>query len=183
MWSSHGLLLRTLLFLFYVNDLPCCLNTSDMAMYANDTTIYHSSPSIDDINAVLNTNLEALRCWLEGNKLSLKVVKTQGMIIGSSYKLHSIELPCSSMPDLKIGNEEIIMVNNTKNLGLQVDDQLKWSTHLSSTIKKVSRGIGMLKYSKRYLLKENLLTLYRSLIEPFRHCCPIWGFCTAYALD
>ena len=76
------------------------------------------------------------------------------------------------------------MVNNTKYLGLQVDDQLKWSTHLSSTIKKVSRGIGMLKYSKRYLPKENLIMLYRSLVEPyFRYCCPVWGSCSASALD
>ena len=70
------------------------------------------------------------------------------------------------------------MVNNTKYLGLQVDDQLKWSTRLSPTIKKVSRGIGMLKYSKRYLLKENLLMLYINHIEPYFR-----GSCTAYALD
>ena len=76
------------------------------------------------------------------------------------------------------------MVNNTKYLGLQVDDQLKWATHLSSTIKKASRGIGMLKYSKRYLPKESLIMLYRGLVEPyFRYCCPVWGSCGATALD
>ena len=101
--------------------------------------------------------LQYIRGWLEGNKLSLNVVKTQGMIISSRCKLHSIDLPSSSKPDLNIGGEEITMVNNTKYLGLQVDDQLKWSTHLSSTIKKVSRGIGMLKYSKdTYLRKASL---------------------------
>ena len=51
-------------------DLPYCSKTSDVAMYAVDTTIYYSSPSIDDINASINADLEALRCWLEGNKLS-----------------------------------------------------------------------------------------------------------------
>ena len=64
-------------------------------MYADDTTIYYSSPSIDDINAAINADLEALKCWLEGNKLSLNVVKTQGMIIGSRCKLQSINLPSS----------------------------------------------------------------------------------------
>ena len=101
-----------------------------------------------DINTAINADLEALRGWLEGNKLSLNVVKTQGMIIGSRCKLLSLDLPSSSKPDLNIGSEEITMVNNTKYLGLQVDDQLKWSIHLSNTIKKVSRGIGMLKFSK-----------------------------------
>ena len=66
----------------------------------------------------------------------------------------------------------------------EVDDQLKWSTQLSSAIRKVSRGIGMLKYSKRYLPKESLIMLYRSLVEPYvRYCCPVWGSCGASALD
>ena len=180
----QGSCLGPLLFLVYVNDLPYCLKTSDVAMYADDTTIYYSSPSMTDINTAINADLEALRGWLEGNKLSLNVVKTQGMIIGSRCKLLSLDLPSSSKPDLNIGSEEITMVNNTKYLGLQVDDQLKWSTHLSNTIKKVSRGIGMLKFSKRYLPKESLIMLYRSLIEPyFRYCCPVWGSCGASALD
>ena len=42
----------------------------------------------------------------------------------------------------------------------------------------------MLKYSKRYLPKESLIMLYRSLVEPyFRYCCPVWGSCGATALD
>ena len=48
------------------------------------------------------------------------------------------------------------MVKNTKYLGLQVDDQVKWSTHLSSTTKKVSRSISML---KGYLATEYLIML------------------------
>ena len=104
--------------------------------------------------------------------------------MGSRCKLHSIDLPSSSKPDLNFGGEEITMVNSTKYLGLQVDDQLKWSTHRPSTIKNVSGGIGMLKYSKRYLPKESLVILYRSLVEPyFRYCCPVWGSCGASALD
>ena len=153
-------------------------------MYADDTTIYYSSPSMNNINTAINADLEALRGWLEGNKLSLNVVKNQGMIIGSRCKLLSLDLPSSSKPDLNIGSEVITMVNNTKYLGLQVDDQPKWSTHLSSAIKKVSRGISMLKYSKEYLPKECLIMQCRSLVEPyFWYCCPVWGFCGASALD
>ena len=153
-------------------------------MYADDTAIYYSSPSMNDINTSINADLKALRGWLEGNKLSLNVVKTHGMILGSRCKPLSIDLPSSSKPDLNIGNEKITMANNTKYLVMQVDDQLKWPTHLSSTIKKVSRGIGKMKYSKRYLPKESLIMLYRSLVEPyFRYCCPVWGSCGASALD
>ena len=84
-----------------------------MSMLTTPLSMYYSSPSMNDINTAINADLEALRGWLEGNKLSLNVVKTQGMIIGSRCKLHSINLPSSSKPDLNIGSEEITMVNNT----------------------------------------------------------------------
>ena len=138
----QGSCLTPVLFLVYVNNLPYCLKTSDVEMYADDTTVCYSSPSMNDIKTAINADLEG---WLEGNKLSLNVVKTQRKIIRSRClcKLLSIDLSSSSKPDLnkEISSEEITMVNNTKYLGLQVDDQLKWSTHLSSTIQKVSRGI------------------------------------------
>ena len=69
------------------------------------------------------------------------------------------DLPSSSIPDLNIGSEEITMVKNIKYLALQVDDQLKWSTQLSSIIKKTARGIGILQCSKQYLPTENVIML------------------------
>ena len=65
---------------------------------------------MNDINTAINADLEALRGWLEGNKLSLNVVKTHGMIIGSRCELLNIDLPSSSKPDLSISSEEITMV-------------------------------------------------------------------------
>ena len=52
-------------------------------MYADDTSIYYASESVSDINQAVNADLEALKGWLEGNKLSLNVAKTEAMIIGS----------------------------------------------------------------------------------------------------
>ena len=71
----HGSCLGLLLFLVHVNDLPYCLKTSDVAMYADDTTIYYSSPSIDNINAVINTDLEALDVGSRATSFRLTLLK------------------------------------------------------------------------------------------------------------
>ena len=52
-------------------------------MYADDTSIYFASNSISEINEAINPDLAALKLWLQGNRLSLNVAKTEGMIIGS----------------------------------------------------------------------------------------------------
>ena len=47
-------------------------------MYADDTSISYSSKDIDELNETLNSDLKR---WLEGNKLSLNVIKTQAMVM------------------------------------------------------------------------------------------------------
>lgn len=66
-----------------------------------------------------------------------------------------------------------------------LQSKLKWPTHLFSTCSsRESRGIGMLKYSKRYIPQENLPMLYGSLIGPqLSYCCPVWGSCGKSALQ
>ena len=59
-------------------------------MYADDTSICYSSSSLVDIDQTLNSELNDLKLWLQGNKLSLNVLKTQAMVVGSQPKIKKI---------------------------------------------------------------------------------------------
>ena len=61
-------------------------------MYADGTSIYHASESVSEISQAGNADLEALKGWLEGNKLSLNVAKTDAIIIGSNGTLRKSTL-------------------------------------------------------------------------------------------
>ena len=55
-------------------------------MYADDTCIILQTDNISDLNEVLNADLEALYAWLNSNRLSLNVAKTQSMTIATKHK-------------------------------------------------------------------------------------------------
>ena len=60
-------------------------------MYADDKTTYRVSESVSEISQAVNADLEALKGWLKGNKLSFNVAKTDAMIIGRNGKMRKID--------------------------------------------------------------------------------------------
>ena len=76
-------------------------------MYADDTTISLSSKSIADLQNDLNLDLLKLQDWLHANKLSLNVVKTQSLIIGSGPNICKIESQPDDPPSFSIGAQNI----------------------------------------------------------------------------
>ena len=54
-------------------------------MYADDTSLAHSAKDIKDITRTMDIELENLKVWLHGNKLSLNVAKTTSMLIGTRH--------------------------------------------------------------------------------------------------
>ena len=180
----HGSCLGSLLFIIYVNDLHFSLRHSDVNMYADDTSLSFSAKSIHSINECVNEDLGYLKSWLNANKLSLNVTKTQSLVIGGRKRLNDIEKVGGVKPLFNVGEETVSIIKEAKYLGVMVDQYLNWKEQITAIKKKVSRGIGMLKYSKRYLPLLTIQSMYKSLVEPyFRYCCPVWGSCGSTAIN
>ena len=56
-----------------------------------------------------------------------------------------------SNPSFVVGEENVSMVENIEYLGVIVDKHLNWDELISAVTKKVSCGLGMLRFSKKYL--------------------------------
>ena len=94
-------------------------------MYADDTAIFCSCDTIEDLNAVVNAELACLNDWVRGNKPLLSIIKTQAMVIGSKRKISHIKNLSSVDQAFDIANEKIGLVNEKKYLGVTIDDNSK----------------------------------------------------------
>ena len=89
-----------------------------------------------------------LQNWLQGNKLSLNVVKTQSMMIGSRPNIQKIKKQTEAKPSFEIGEQNINMITDTKYLGVQIDEKLEWDHHIEQVKAKAQRALGLIKHAK-----------------------------------
>ncbi|CAB4026264.1 Hypothetical predicted protein [Paramuricea clavata] len=128
----QGSILGPLLFLIYINDLPNCLQHSTARMFADDTNITVSGKSVKEAEVAINVDLNNIREWLLSNRLSLNLVKTEYLLIGSRHNINTLE----EQPRVFIGDEPIKGVQVTKTLGVKIDQFLTWDSHIDQISKK-----------------------------------------------
>ena len=121
-------------------------------MLADDISIKANGKSIDETELGLNEDLGNIRLWLQANKLSHNVAKTEYMFIGSRQTLARL----SFEPNLCIGRDPIKRIKYTKTLRVYVDDSLTWSKHVKEVSKNITPGISALK-RLRYFASQDVL--------------------------
>ena len=116
-------------------------------------------------------NIE-LKEWLNVNKLSLNVAKTEFMVIGSRQRLATFD---DREINVFVGNDQIERVNSSKSVGLITDENLTWKSHIDETSNKVSATISALKRIGSYISQDAAGRVYQGLIEPyFSYCASVW---------
>ena len=162
----QGSILGPLLLLIYINDLPYSCSLFGFIMYADDTTLYCSIDKLNSNNRndIINEHLNKVGEWMKSNKLVLNSRKTKYMLF---YK-HNKVVPNL---DLNINGSTIDQVSTFKFLGLHINSQLTWQTHINEISKGISRVIGLLYKMQTILPKNILLSLYNTLILPHINYC------------
>ena len=86
----QGSVLGPLLFLLYINDLNQAIKFCKVHHFADDTNLLYLGKSIKKLNKLVNIDLKNLLYWLNANKISLNVKKTELVIFKSKQKQFEI---------------------------------------------------------------------------------------------
>ena len=145
------------------------LENCDSIMFADDTTLYQTHKSLRYLKKwCLQEDLQSLIDWFRANKLNLNLDKTSCVLFKRNGN--------KSEMSLNLGNICIKSVKETKFLGLWLDCNLNWSSHLSKLFLKLKRNEAMLRQSKHFLNEQSRKLVYHSCFEShMNYGLLIWG--------
>ena len=102
------------------------------------------------------------------NKLSPYLTKTNYMLFSNFKISHDIQL--------SIYRNLINRVSETKFLGVIIDNNLNWHSHINKVCIKLYRGYSIVKRAAHVMSKYSQNMLYNSMCLPYiSYCCEIWG--------
>ena len=129
---------RTRTFFLYINNPQFTSNLLDPIMFADDTNFFCSNKDINTAFLRVNDQLRKINECKISNKLSLNMREAKYQFFHKPSKKGDIPLV---LPKLNISNNEIAWTESLKFLGVLLDENLSWKTHLKYIGNKISKNI------------------------------------------
>ena len=130
----------------YINDLSSIIDFATTRMYADDTNLTFTAWSIPELQEQMSVDIYRLKNWLIANKLTLNIIKTEFMLVGSRQRITTMTVNMHAF----ITGMSLNRVNCSKCLSVEIDEFLSWDTHIASVSKKVSSGLSIMRKIKPF---------------------------------
>jgi hypothetical protein len=150
----QGSILGPLLFLLYTNDLRNFVkDKSKPILFADDTSIIVTNSNPTDFISDITFVFEYLNKWFRANSLSLNFDKT-----------HFMQFTTKNGPqinlDISYANRTVFKADDTKFLGLHVDNTLSGKSHIEQVLYMLNAACYALRSVKPYMSQEILKMVY-----------------------
>ena len=150
----QGSVLGPTLFLIYINDIDINMS-STISKFADDTKIGSSVLRVEDCEKV-QADLDRLSDWSEKWLMPFNIEKCKVMHIGNRNPNFKY----------KMRNHELISIDQEKDLGVIINQNLKMTDQCTAASKKANRMLGLI--SRNFGLKSPEVTrkLYTAFVRP-----------------
>ncbi|CAH1242244.1 Hypp6507 [Branchiostoma lanceolatum] len=167
----QGTVLRPILFLAYINDLPNHAAHAKVRLFADDCILQTAVREPQDcVN--LQHDIDNICSW----------EKTWLMQFNPS-KCEVMSIPASKTPicyDYTLHDTIMNKVSKAKYLGLTISANLSWNCHVDNVSAKANRTLGMLRRSLRIASVEAKGRAYMALVRPsLEYASSVWDPHTA----
>ena len=159
----QGSVLGPVLFLIYINDLDSKV-ISKLAKFADDTKLCKTVENMEGLLA-LQRDLDSLNEWASEWQMSFNVDKCKVVHVGHN----------NSCSKYSLGNTELNSAVKETDLGVVIDNTLKFSEQCSTAVKSANRTLGLIKRTIKSRSKDIIVKLYKALVRPkLEYCVQAW---------
>ena len=170
----QGSVLGPLLFLIYINDLPNNIS-SNIKLFADDTTLFVEVTDCNESADILNQDLARVKSWADQWLVKFSPEKT---------KLMTCSFKSTNHPPIIFDNSLLTETKSHKHLGLTLNSNLSWSSHIDNILKSVTQINDAIKRLKYTLDKPTLEKIFFSYIRPkLEYGSHIWDNCNGTDLQ
>ncbi|KAI5629002.1 gastrula zinc finger protein XlCGF28.1-like [Silurus asotus] len=156
--APQGCVLSPLLYSLYTHDCVATSNSTTIRKFADDTVVV-GLISNNDETAYLQ-EVKNLERWCQENNLLLNVSKTKELIVDFSTKQERSYQP------LNICGTPVERVDSFRYLGVHITQDLSWSCHINTLVKKARQRLYHLRRLRDFKLPSQVLkTFYTCTIE------------------
>ena len=141
--------------------MPDSIQKAKISQYADDTVIYASGLNEMDIAVDLNLDLGRLTKWCRENKLHVNCKKNKYLTFGPQGKTSA----CVGA-NLEIGGSSLTRVKTYKYLGITLDQNLTYESHLACLARTVRHKVYLLRTVRPHLTVYAALQIYKTMILP-----------------
>ena len=160
----QGSVIGPILFVIFINDMPDEVKESVCKLFADDCKLYRnvSSSGQNDLQKEL-LNLEN---WSTTWQLPFNATKCKVLHFGTHNANYSYRL----------NNHTLDSTKNEKDLGVIIDNELKYHVHAASVTKKANQVLGIMEESYYTRDAKTMPTLYKRMVRPhLEYGNAIWG--------
>ena len=161
--TPRGSVLSPLLFLIYVNDIPIdpLNNNVSVSQFADDLGFWTFAKNGRIIQYRLAKTLSDLEIWCSKWRIKLNAKKTQLLLIRQT-KQRNLSI------NLELFGEKLINTDNTKLLGVTLEENLSFKAHIDDIAKRERMRLNLLKFLSGTTWgcePQTLMRLYKAYIR------------------
>ncbi len=153
----QGSVLGPILFVIYINDLPeIVAEGTHVFLFADDTKVFREIKNTQDCET-LQEDLSKMHTWTKDWLLQFHPDKCVSMRVGKAEPplfIYSLE------------NHNLKYSACEKDIGVHIDNQLKFGTHISMKINKANSTMGIVRRTFDFMDRNIFCNVFKGLVRP-----------------